>query len=83
MWCHVGFRRIFRCQSRRVLGDNSTTNGHTIDNDTELELDAVKTDNFALTRKIYVVDGHRPWNLIIYLGRPWLFVWIMGILMGT
>ena len=63
MWCHVGFRRIFRCQSRRVLGDNSTTNGHTIDNDTELELDAVKTDNFALTRKIYVVDGHRPWNL--------------------
>lgn len=54
---------FFDVNPEEFLGDNSTTNGHTIDNDTELELDAVKTDNFALTRKIYVVDGHRPWNL--------------------
>ncbi|CAX40283.1 DNA replication initiation factor, putative [Candida dubliniensis CD36] len=56
---------FFDVNPEEFLGHNSTTNGHTIDNanEAEIELDVVKTDNFALTRKIYVVDGHRPWNL--------------------
>ncbi|RCK57407.1 Cell division control protein 45 [Candida viswanathii] len=49
---------FFDLNPEEFLGDNDLAEA-VDDND----LDAVKPDNYSLTRKIYVIDGHRPWNL--------------------
>ena len=60
------------------LGDNDL-----LDKPDDNDLDAIRQDNYSLTRKFYVIDGHRPWNLDNLFGSAMVICFDNGYVDGN
>ncbi|EMG50061.1 hypothetical protein G210_4922 [Candida maltosa Xu316] len=68
---------FFEVDVEEFLGDNVN------EKEDEHDLDAEKPDNYSLTRKIYVIDGHRPWNLDNLFGSAMIICLDSGFVDGN
>lgn len=69
---------FFDLNPEEFLGDNDL-----LDKPDDNDLDAIRQDNYSLTRKFYVIDGHRPWNLDNLFGSAMVICFDNGYVDGN